>query len=447
MAWCALLLPPPLAACGNLSAAAVSGRGAAQAVPAHVPTWAYDDRCNGGVHTPGRLVRHWLTFAFSNCGGHRSKALRDCRWHHVTYCTAVQYVNANWIFKDGGAPIARAAREDWWLHRRGYADSSHRIYDPSDGGANIVDQLNPAVGRWFGRYVRRNFNSYQALFMDDSSPSLKGELSLGGVTTSQEIRSNTRLRAAHRDMARALTHRDGTPFLQIDNALTPNEYLATPFQMLNKPTGVVGLMTEGYPMSNGTLTLYYSGLLDEIAYVDETPSDFIVMVSEGTSASNQARLVQAATELLGYDGDHLISWSNLDSSSSAELQVWPEEGIVPTAPLESMSRPGGTGCLAGQGIICSTGGHHDLQVAPGVYRREFRDCYDQSRPFGQCAAIVNTTARPVRVRSGWLHQSYGNLITLNGGEVQAGGTVRLHGASFVPGKTAVPGDGAILLSP
>ena len=33
------------------------------------------------------------------------------------------------------------------------------------------------------------------------------------------------LQAAHTEMAAALTHRNGTPFVQIDNSLPPNPYL------------------------------------------------------------------------------------------------------------------------------------------------------------------------------------------------------------------------------
>ena len=50
---------------------------------------------------------------------------------------------------------------------------------------------------------------------------------------------------------------------------------------------------------------------------------------------------------------------------------------------------GPTTILAGNGNVCSTGGHNDIQVAPGVYRREFGTCYDKGVRFGACAAIVS----------------------------------------------------------
>jgi hypothetical protein len=165
----------------------------------------------------------------------------------------------------------------------------------------------------------------------------------------------------------------------------------------------------------------------------------------GAADQDQSRRVQEATILLGYSPGHLVDWADLEQGSS-DLAVWPEEGIYPTDPLESMSAPGGSGCLAGTGVVCSTGGHNDLQVAPGVYRREFGDCYEQSASVGACAAIVNTTASPVTVPASWLTQVYGHQVTLDGGDVQSGGTVELTGAPFTPGATTIPAHDATLLT-
>ena len=198
-------------------------------------------------------------------------------------------------------------------------------------------------------------------------------------------------------------------------------------------------------MSNGTLTSYYSSLLDEMAKVDGTTQDFIVLLSYDSSAGVQGRLVQAATELLGYAGSHIVSWSDLEDSG-ANLAVWPEEGIVPTAPIQSMTAPTGVGCLAGQGVTCSNGGHNNLQVAPGVYRREFGDCYDQGSSIGPCAALVNTTGTPVTIQTSWLSQSYGHELTLSGGDVQSGGAVNPNGAGFTAGATQLAADSAAVIT-
>ena len=149
--------------------------------------------------------------------------------------------------------------------------------------------------------------------------------------------------------------------------------------------------------------------------------------------------------LLGYSPGHLVDWADLERGSN-NLAVWPEEGIYPTAPVQSMGTPGGSNCLAGTGDVCSSGGHNDLQLVPGVYRREFAACYDQKVAIGACATIVNTTAAPVIVASSWLTGSYAHQVTFNGGDVQSGGRISPTGATFTPGTTTVGAQDAILLT-
>jgi len=410
----------------------------------HIETWSFDDGCNGGTGASAGLVQSWLTYAESNCGSLDTKALDDCNASGVTYCTAVEYLDTNHIYGVGSVPILLSAQENWWLHEPGSTDSAHRLTTSGYGGGNILNQANPAVDAWFKNYAEA-YNSYPALMMDDSPESLSQELYGTGYTTSDEITSDTGLAAAHEQMAAAMTRSDGTPFTQIDNGLSPNPSLTPPFSMLNNPSSVTGLITEGAPEDDGTLTPFYGSLLDEMAYVDHTNDDFIVLLSYDTSGSTQSRRVQAATTLLGYAAGHTVSWSDLETNSG-NLAVWPEEGIVPTDAVQTMSEPGGAGCFAATGVSCSTGGHNNLQVAPGVYRREFGACYNRGTLFGDCATIVNTTGSPVTVKSSWLTQTYSSEITMNGGDVQSGGTVNLKGAPFNAGTTSVPADDAALLS-
>jgi hypothetical protein len=218
--------------------------------------------------------------------------------------------------------------------------------------------------------------------------------------------------------------------------------------MLNQATGVDGLIAEGEPEDDGTLDPYYSTLLDQIAYVSDETNGFVVPLSyasAGASYQQQSRLVQEATMLLGYSPGRLVDWADLEQGSN-DLAVWPEEGIYPTEPVQSMSAPSGSGCLAGTGVVCPTGGHNDLQVAPGVYRREFAACYDHSVAFGACAAVVNTTASPITVPSSWLTHTYAHQITLQGGDVQSGGQINLATTPFTPNTTTIPAHAATLLA-
>ena len=414
-------------------------------VPAHVPTWAYADHCNGGTGAPVALVRQWVSYAESNCGAIDLNVLTDCGTGTAQYCTSVQYVDPNRIYGQGSVPIAPNALESWWLHEPGYSDSQHRLSVSGYGGGFFLNQANPAVDGWFQNFLRVGYNGYDALMVDDTSAALSEELYGSGANSSQELNSNAQLISAHEQLASSLTHVDGSPFVQIDNGIDPNPYVQAPFALLDHPGTVNGVISEGAPISNGTLTPYYSSLLDDMAYIDGTADDFIVLLSYDPSGSLQARRVQAATVLLGYAPGHTVSWSDLEQNSN-DLAVWPEQGIVPTDPVQTMAQPGGSGCLQGQGKICASGGHNDLQVAPGVYRREFAACYNQSALIGPCAAIVNTGGAAVTVKPSWLTGTYRHELTMSGGDVQSGGTVNVAGAPFAAGSTTVPSQDALILT-
>jgi hypothetical protein len=415
-------------------------------IPTHIETWGYDDGCNGGTGASPALVQQWLTYAESNCGPAATKAVTDCHANGVTYCTAIEYLDANKIYGQGSIPIAKSAQESWWLHQPGQSGASHRLTASSSwGNANYLDGANAAVDSWLHSYVQTNYNSFDGLMMDDTSSTPAQEFYGTSATSSAELNSTASVTAEHSDVAAAMTHTDGSPFLQIDNGLSVNPYLPTTLPLLNDPSAVQGLVTEGAPISDGTITSYYSTLLDDMSAVDHRANDFLVLLSYDPSGSVRARRVQAATVLLGYSQGHIVSWSDLEQNSS-DLAVWPEEGIVPTQPIQTMAAPGGSGCLAGTGQLCTQGGHTGVQVAPGVYRREFKQCYNHGVAIGGCAAIVNDTGTAVTVKGSWLAQSYSHQITMVGGDVQSGGTVNTQGASFTAGSTSVPADDAALLS-
>jgi hypothetical protein len=414
----------------------------------HIETWAFDDGCNDGGGTSRALVRGWVTFAESNCGTDSRKARSDCHAGHATYCDVMQYLDTDWAFAQDGVRMASVASGDWWLHERA-PNQGVSIFSDTLGGGFAINQSIGAVRSFFRAYVQGHFNADDGLMMDWQSPSLRQELyySTCGCTSTSEIRSDAALRRAHEAMSAALRHRNGAPFIQADNALTSNPWQPQGLDMLSRSAGVDGLIAEGEPVSDGTLDPNFSTLLDEIAYVDNRTTAFVVLLGRASSDAPyqaQSRRVQEATILLGYRAGHLVDWPDMEQGSR-DLAVWPEEGIYPTRPIESMRTPGGRGCLAGTGEVCSRGGHTSIQVAPGVYRREFGACYDRRASFGRCAAIVNTTAAPVVVRSSWLRRSYHHEITLMGGDVESGGTVDVAGAWFAAGSTVVgPGDALLL---
>ena len=341
--------------------------------------------------------------------------------------------------------VQSAAQESWWLHQPGYSDQAHRIATGAYGGGNLVDQSNPAVRDWFKTQIDAGYDQYDGLMMDDTTGSLSMLTYGTGYASSQEIAADNSLQQAHDQMAAAMTHTHGTPLLQIDNGLSANNNLATPFPLLNDTTSMHGVIAEGAPISNGTLTSYYSTLLDEMAYVDQTPQDFLVLLSYDPNASPQSRLIQTATTLLGYNQNHIISWADLETNNT-NLSVWPEQGLVGENPIQTMSTPTGPIFLTGQGITCTTGGHNDLQIAPGIYRREFADCYNQQTPIGPCATIINTTTNPTPIQPAWLTQTYTHQLTLQGTDIQTGGTINPTGTTYTPNTTTLQPHTATILT-
>jgi hypothetical protein len=425
-------------------------RHARVAIRSHIATWAFDDSCNGGSGASAALVRKWVSYAESDCGPDASKARTNCHAHRHRYCRVMQYLDTDWDYADGSVPLAGIAGDGWWLHEPSPNEGT-RIFSDVLGGGFLINQMDGGVRAFFRSYARRHFDADDGLMMDWQSPGLPMELyySTCGCSSTTEIRSNAKLRHAHELMSAALTHADGKPFMQADNSLPTNPYEPQGLDLLDHATGVDGLVAEGEPEDDGTLDPYYSTLLDQMAYVTTRTPAFVVPLSHGAAGASyqlQSRQVQEATILLAYRPGRVVDWADLEDGSR-DLAVWPEEAIYPTGPLESMRAPGGRGCLAGTGRVCSRGGHNSLAVQPGVYRREFAACYLRRAPFGACVAIVNTTRRWVTVRSRWLTRRYRHQVTFVGGDVQSGGRVDVRGAPFRAGSTAVAPHSAMLLAP
>lgn len=450
-----------------VAAIASSGTGSAASGPTnvvtiaatHTETWAFDG-C--GDTASATLVRQWLTYAETNCGpGGDAKALSDCHSSGVIYCDVIQYLDTNILYYVSGSQSDQwpqwesVAQENWYLHEAPPNEGT-RISTSAYGGGYYDNVANPAVQSFYQNYVRQNYPDEDGLMMDDTNAGINEllyESNDQGAASTNEITSSAQLQAAHQALQDSLTRPDGSTYPQITNGLAdggnPNESQSGVGPTGNQITTTApGILTEGNPESGGSLDTWYPGLLDDIAYIDDSTTGFIVLDSSGApgaSYENQSRLVQEATVLLGYQPDRVVDWANFDQGNG-DVALWPEEGIYPENPVQTMSTPGGTGCLAGTGVYCATGGHNDLEVATGVYRREFANCYDQGTAFGTCAAIVNTTGSPVTVSSSWLTQTYAHSITLSGGDVQSGGTINLTGAAFSAGAMQVPADGALILT-
>jgi hypothetical protein len=462
-------------------------------VPTHTETWAYDDGCNGGTGASATLVRQWLNYAENSCGSWTaaspSKSVSDCHSGSTVYCSVMPYVDTNLVYNNSppidpvtNSNLLSTAAEDWYLHEPS-PNQTTRITSTAYGGGFLMNQNDPAYQSWWQSDVNHSFPGADGLFMDDQSPylplfglssqySYEVEAACSGSGCPAQA-SITNLQSAHGVMSSALINNaTGAAYPQIDNTLpdcgNPYETAQGVGPTGNMITGpVIGLLAEGCPIGEngsglGVLSAYYADFLDDVAWVEANTAGTVVFLSygqAGATTETQDRLIQEATELLGYKAKQMVSWPELEKGNG-DLSIFPESGIYPTAPIQTMTNPSGTGCLtSASGVSCTSGGHNSLQVVSGVYRREFSNCFNQGVSFGPCAAIVNTTGGAVTVVSSWLTKTYHHSITLmcNGSpcsstnttdsDVQQGGTISLTGASFAAGTTQVPADSALLLSP
>jgi hypothetical protein len=426
-------------------------------VPVHTETWAYDDCGNGGVGAPSALVRYWASYVEANCGiNDARKALADCHSSSTFHCQVMQYLDTNIIyyaaccFSPQWPSWSAVAQESWYLHQ---PSSSTRVSTPAFGGGYYDNQASAAVQSFYESYVRAHYARVDGLFMDDQAPSLELKFVGANASSSGEVSSDARVRSGHAAMSAALARSGRSGSSQYENTVPqcgePDlpQGLGPSGNMVRAP--VAGLVAEGCPTHAGRLSPFTAGLLDDIAWVQNNTPGSIVVLSDGArgaSYQTQSRMTQEAFELLGYKPGKMVSWPVLEQGSTS-LSIWPEAGIYPTDPLQTMASPSGTGCLAATGAYCPTHGHNDLQVSSGVYVREFARCYDQGRLFGPCAAVMNTTGSRSTVSSGWLNQPYHHHLTVSGGDVQSGGTIDLTGAPFTAGTSTVDASSALILTP
>jgi hypothetical protein len=368
-------------------------------------------------------------------------------------CKAVFYWDPNHLIDPGsgsacnsypGAAILAAASESWFVHDLGYSDSGHRVYGTRPNGcrAFAMNPNSPAYQSWLRNYLRANGDAYDLYYTDDDYMLLFKEMwftSGGGCQpwptkclTTQEIPDDAHMVLAHANMVNAMTHSNGKPMNFIFQQASGNNVIdASAFTTSSRFKGITCegcISSEGHP----ALTLAYPRVLDEVASANAVGGLF-VLSSQGYSATGSAtqtlqrRLTTGFVWLIYKEGFTAV-WPDLESYNFTNLPVWPEDLIYPSQPLQSMIT-----------------GHADLQVASGVYRREFAKCFQKGVYFGRCASVVNGTSSTITVSSSWLRQTYHHVVTWSGGDVLSGGSANTSGASFVANSTTIqPGDSVLL---
>jgi hypothetical protein len=440
------------------AAAAASASPASSPVPLHLPTMVFDEYTGEGSNASSASVEQYVSYAEGGEGN--DKALVDCDSGSTKSCLSVFYMDPNFLYDSASCASSEAASasaadsESWFVHEAGYSDFAHRVqgsYSQVCNGESettpvyLFDDANSAVISFFESYLQSVANDWDVYFMDDTSARvLTQAYGPGGgfcrnnpptyyCTTTQEYPTDASVAAAHDTFANSMNHTNGSPMQFIFNGLSFSGTTVENLDIFSGSSRYIGAVCENCIVSAGILQpAMYAHVLTAMAQIDAIPGASFVASASGFSASGSdeeihQRVVTTAVAWLGYSPGHTIVFPNLEDNTT-NLAVWPEDAIVPTEPLESM-----------------TSSANDVAVEAGVYVREFAQCYDAGVAIGQCAAVLNATGSAVTVQASWLKQKYTHLLAITGGDIQSGGKVSLTSDYFVAGITKVQASFGTLL--
>jgi hypothetical protein len=444
--------PPPVVA---PTPSATSTPVALANVPVHIPTWAYDETGYEGAGASAASVQKYVTYAEGGFGN--GKAQSDCATS-PKMCHSVAYANPNLVYDDTRCPMEpdkefiAASSESWYVHLSGYSDAAHRVkgsYTRTCDGASdtapvyLADQANSGVVAWWKSFIQKNLDSWDYFWLDSTSTTVSGQ-TFGpggsfcpGVTacsTTQGYPTNASVLAAHISFGNALSYANGSALRYFFNGVQFNSGNIENTSLLSEdPSHFVGGVCENCVVDGGVLRpANYTAVLNGILAVNGIAGAQFVQLDTGSSASGSAaqiaqRTVALAIAWLGYKDGHTAIFPNFEYTTD-NLAVWPEDLIYPGAPVQSMQWSA-----------------NDIMVSGSVYRREFRQCFNDRQPIGACAAIVNASSATVTVARSWLTQTYTHQITPEGGDVLSGGTLSLTSTTFTPNVTTIAPGQAILL--
>jgi len=429
---------------------------ATDGVALHMPTWAYDEYWGQGENASAATVQEYLSFAQGGMGN--DKAVNDCT--ATAACKSVFYTDPNFIYNQTTncadtqeAQIESQSTESWYVHEAGYSDKAHRVYgsySETCNGASVtipvyaLNSYSSGYQTYYRNLLQANADSWDYYFMDDTSGQVLSQLyGPGGgfchnnppddwCETSEEYPTDASVAAAHGAFTSALNHKNGEPMQFFYNGVTFANNQMSYINVLQSSSHFVGAVCEDCVVSSGTFRpTMYTEVLNAMAQVNATPAGAFVELNNGESASGsvaqiEQRLVTAAMFWLGYSYGHSVVFPNLEANTT-NLAVWPEYNIVVSDPIESM-----------------TTGAANIQVAPGVYRREFAECFNAGVAIGQCAAIVNSSGSTVTISSSWLRDSYAHEIYVTGGDILSGGKIVMD--SFTENRTTLAPSMGILIA-
>jgi hypothetical protein len=432
------------------TAAATASPAASPAVPLHIPTMAIDEYGTEGENASSASVNQYVSYAEGGLGN--DKATVDCDSGSAKNCLSVFYMDPNFLYDSAQCPsaeatsVTEASDESWFVHEAGYTDFAHRVqgsYSQDCNGASVTvpvylfNDANSSVISYFESYMQSVANSWDVFFMDDTSARvLTQTYGPGGgfcrnnpptnyCTTTEEYPTDASVAAAHVTFASGMNHTNGDAMKFMFNGVGFSGSTVENLDILSGSSRYIAAVCENCILNaNVFRPTMYANVLSAMAQIDQIPGAAFVELNTGFEASGSPeeqhdRVTTTAVAWLGYSPGQTIVFPNLEDTTT-NLAVWPEDAIVPTQPLQSMTSSAG-----------------QIEVSPGVYLREFAQCYDAGVAIGQCAAVLNSNTSAATIEASWLKQKYTHILEMSGGDIESGGTISLTKDFFVPGISEV----------
>lgn len=447
-------------------------RAPASTVPLHVETWA-GYRYGGvdeGVKSPPATMRRWVTYL--DGGWPHNKYVCDVPGHP---CKTVDYIDAsNEYFGTcgwstavvyGGLTQQQTLAESAWLHVRPPLTYATRIFNNRNNhcaagtpntGLFINKNSRSGPGNalaFFNAFMQNRYRDGWPDYLMNDDIDVFNDLWPTGLGA-YEYRSWVDLQNAQAAFLGGEVRRDGRAQNTFFNGCSSNPAAVTAVNLIKMRPNILGCITEANVNSKsiGNGRVQYS--LDNCARVTLSANGGIFVNGPDEEGGMPARRQATAFNMLCYVPGREIFWEE-EEWGGKYVNVFPEEAIYPTRPIQSMRMPGGCPdeniSRSGAGhdgsgpSACTVHGHNDLLTDGfNVERREFAQCYNQSVPVGGCAVVWNLSPAAVSIRPGWLKQRYTREMEMLGGTIDEGGTVRFTGG-ITPAGISIPPYDALFL--
>lgn len=423
-------------------------------IPHHVETWAgyrYGG-VNEGIDSPASTMQQWVTFLEG--GWPHNRDICNVRGHP---CNSVDYLNASneyfgacgWseAVQYGGLTQQRTLAESAWLHVSDPITYATRIFNnrnsrciarSADTGVFINKKSTRGPGNalsFFNAFMRKKYRGGWPDYLMNDDIDVFNDLWPTGLAA-YEYRSWIDLQNAQAAFLGGEVNSTGVPQRLFFNGCSDNPAAATAVNLIKMRPNIAGCITEANVSAASIRNGRVQYSLDNCARVTLSASGGIFVNGPDEDGGMLARRQATAFNMLCYVPGREVFWEE-EEWGGKYVNVFPEESIYPTQPLQSMRIPHdcpderlsrtGEGHDAYGSSTCSMHGHNDLLIAgTGVERREFAQCYKWSALVGRCAVVWNLNGSPVTLEGNWLSRRYAHRMEMIGGTLDEGGKIRIN---------------------